>query len=329
MIHLPVSEAFAFDYLAILWVKTTKGLQVEPEYKKVFSSLSVQVGERFHEIIESNEYQEMLEANLKTFEYVERAKNDLCPASEVDKANCLRISAKNALQSRFWDTPDVEKKTNRPYNVKDTLFLRWHLGLGDAIICNGLVRALAKKHEHIVLPAKLEKVLSTFWMFSDLQNVTILPIEGDSDMNEAARGYTMLGLGLWSKRGLVDWKNWDRQFYEDAGVPFDERWTGFHVPECQVIEPPIIPYAFIHQEVKRGMAIHQMPTMTIYEPPKPPHIFWNLEAIRRATEIHVVNSCFLSLVESVPTTANRLVLHNYARTDCGPPTLRKSWEVLS
>lgn len=212
---------------------------------------------------------------------------------------------------------------------QNAIFLRWHLGLGDAIICNGMVRELSKRFDAVILPAKLDKVVAVFWMFSDLENVRVVPVRDDSEMNSMSLSYSHLDLGLWSKIGLKDWSRWDEQLYRDAGVPFEIRWSGFKVPDCPQIEPPQGAYAFTHQEVNRGMAIKKMPTIPIYEPPKPPHIFWNLTALRLAAEIHVVNSCFLSLAESVPVAATRLVLHDYARKDrAGAPTLRKSWEIL-
>lgn len=210
-----------------------------------------------------------------------------------------------------------------------TLFIRWHLGLGDAIICNGLIRELAKRHNLIHVPAKPDKFASVFWMFSDLPNVIVICVDDDADMNATAKTKLNQGLGLWSQRGILDWQHWDKQFYEDVGVPFDARWNSFYVPPCKTLPYPSGEYAFVHEEPGRGMAIQQFPKMAIYAPPHPPHIFWNLAALQHATEIHVVNSCFLNLAESVPTAARRLVVHNYARKDrAGLPTLRKNWEVL-
>jgi hypothetical protein len=210
-----------------------------------------------------------------------------------------------------------------------SIYLRWHLGLGDAIICNGLVRELAKRHDKVYLPAKLEKMISVFWMFSDLENVRIVPVKDDSEMNEKANQFQSIGLGIWSKGGLRDWSCWDQQFYEDARVSFEARWSQFKVPECKQAEPPSGDYAFIHHDPARGMTMRKVATIPIYEPSHAQHIFWNVSALQRATEIHVVNSSFLNLAESLPLCAKRLVVHNYARIDrAGIPTLRKHWEVL-
>lgn len=211
-----------------------------------------------------------------------------------------------------------------------SIFLAWHLGLGDAIICNGLVRELADRYDRVTVPAKHEKLLSVFWMLSDLVNVFVVPVNDDAEMLGLAKRENWLGLGLHSKRGLVDRQHWDRQFYEDAGVPFEYRWTRFATPPIKTgPKHETVEYAFVHQEPHYPMVAIRLPGMQIYVPPKPPHIFWNMEVLMYATEIHVVNSCFLSLAESITTHATRLVLHNYARTDTPPPTLHKNWEILN
>lgn len=210
------------------------------------------------------------------------------------------------------------------------MFIAWHLGLGDALICNGLVRAIADGRQ-IVVPAKIPNVASVRFMFSDLPNVRVEAIPNEQAVRSASQGCEFLGLGLWSNRKSVPAIGWDRQFYEDAQVPFECRWERFHTPPSPVLSAPLQPFAFVHDQPEQGRRItRDLPKIPVYEPLRPPHIFYHVTALFNALEIHVVNSCFLNLAESVPTpNAQRLVLHNYARTDCGPPTLRKAWEILN
>lgn len=210
------------------------------------------------------------------------------------------------------------------------LFLAWHLGLGDAIICNGLVRELASRHKEVVLPVKIPNVPSVRFMFSDLKNVKLIPIRKEIEVLPSAKGYDFMGLGTWSDRKSVPRIGWDRQFYEDAGVPFELRWDGFSAPAPTFLVPPNGRYAFVHHQPEQGRKIVHLPDLPIIEPSRPPHIFYHIGIIAGAEEIHVVNSCFLNLIESIyPISAKRLVLHNYARTDSTPPTLHKSWEILN
>lgn len=211
--------------------------------------------------------------------------------------------------------------------MSDTLYLVWHLGLGDAIICNGMVRELAKRHAKIVLPVKYRNVTSVFWMFSDLPNVFIDPVDNDFEMQENARPHKSLRLGLWSDGKIKDWAHWDEQLYRDAGVSFEQRWLGFR---CPVIprSGEIGECAFVHDDPVRGFRILEEPPIAIYRPFRTPHIFWHLWMLENCTEIHLIDSAFLCLAESIPLKSNRLVFHRYARPDGKPPTLRKRWEIL-
>lgn len=112
--NLPVDPGFAFDYLAILQVKSSKGLVVSKELILVGGELKRQCPGNFEAILDSPEYYELLEANRVTFELVDLAKIDQCKASEVDQSNYRRYLAKVALQERFWPAnPVLERKTER------------------------------------------------------------------------------------------------------------------------------------------------------------------------------------------------------------------------
>lgn len=115
MILLPVDEAYAYDYLAILYVKQEHGLPVGGELWELRRHLMAQE-ENGHVpvlLVESSpEFERMLEANRTVYDLVEEACQDKCKASKVQKANRERYLAKVALQRRFWpDTPLSESKT--------------------------------------------------------------------------------------------------------------------------------------------------------------------------------------------------------------------------
>lgn len=212
-----------------------------------------------------------------------------------------------------------------------TLFVLWHLGLGDAILCNGLVRTLAGKRKRLALPVKDRNLASVSAMFSDLDNISIVPVKDDDDAVALAKEYPSLRLGLFSKKGC-EFKAWDRQFYEQAGVEFEMRWKAFALP-CPLPELPIAPapYAFVHDDEKRGYAVKRgLPEhLSIQRPKLTKSIFDHLPLLRQASEIHCIDSSFALLADSIPCQAKRYCLHAYART--GPsalPAYRKPWEIL-
>lgn len=112
MINLLVDEAYAFDYLAILHVKKNVNQNNEKPWKDCFLHIQKQIGtEKMTQIIHSEEYSNMIEANQITFNAVEKARYGSIMAKEVDEANMLRYKRKLELQNRFFNNNLVEIKT--------------------------------------------------------------------------------------------------------------------------------------------------------------------------------------------------------------------------
>lgn len=111
MIILPVDESYAFDYLAILYVKAKKGMDVQEEADRVEQCLKRQI-ENIGDILESKEFDNMVKVNEKTFAAIDAAHENKISASEVQKVNHERFLAKRALQTKFWPSePMLERKT--------------------------------------------------------------------------------------------------------------------------------------------------------------------------------------------------------------------------
>lgn len=204
-----------------------------------------------------------------------------------------------------------------------------HLGLGDALICNGLFRALARTHNTISIPAKPHNVASVAWMLSDVANITVFPIVDDGFM-EVLRNADepKLGLGYYASEPF-DRTIFDQEFYRQAGVAFSERWDGWALPQVENDWSKPGEFSFIHQDVDRGYVINKdkLPAIPSFVPLPNGNLFLHMPALQAATEIHCINSVFAILADSVPLKATKLVLHAYAR-DGELPTFRKSWTVL-
>src|SRR5580698_7433260 len=128
------------------------------------------------------------------------------------------------------------------------LFVEWHKGLGDAIICNGLIRTLAESRD-IVVPCYTHNLPSVRHMFSDLDNVHVFEMPDDFVDEFAFEGERcdILRIGLKNPAfGKIE--PFDRCFYALAGVPFENRWTKFFVPVSysERVPPVTDPYILIH-----------------------------------------------------------------------------------
>jgi hypothetical protein len=110
MINLFVDESYAFDYLSILEIKANKNGD-KKNYNLCKEHLTSQIGlYEFLEIISSQEYKDLLQANLNTFDLVDAVKSNPCLGVEVDKANYERFLKKQALQKKFFGSIGQEIK---------------------------------------------------------------------------------------------------------------------------------------------------------------------------------------------------------------------------
>jgi len=111
MINLLVDEAYAFDYLSILEVKKQKSSNNNLTWLNCLSHLQNQFElEKWLSMIHSEEYKNMVKANLLTFEAVDKAKNDEVTARYVDHCNYQRHIAKENFQKKFFNTNLSELK---------------------------------------------------------------------------------------------------------------------------------------------------------------------------------------------------------------------------
>jgi hypothetical protein len=111
MVKINVDEAYAFDYYCILDLKLKSGFIPKETINRIKADLIEQMGEELvEEIINSNEYKELFEANELTFKAVDKAKTDDVLASYVDKCNYQRMICKTNLQTKYFNNKLTEVK---------------------------------------------------------------------------------------------------------------------------------------------------------------------------------------------------------------------------
>jgi hypothetical protein len=226
--------------------------------------------------------------------------------------------------------------------LMSVLYFCHHLGLGDHIICNAIVRDRARRYDRIVLPAKPHNIDSVAGLLRDLGNVSVVPVRDDADMlrliEKARQGrYDIESLGRFGSGWTKDLR-FDEMFYRQAGLPFMRRWTGFQYCANRSEELSLFnrygatagEYALIHDEhprfrldssrIDRQIRIRRDMTNNICE--------YGL-LLEHALEIHVLDSAFMFLADSIPTRG-RLYVHRYARPldAFNRPSLQKRWTIL-
>jgi hypothetical protein len=111
MIDICVDEAYAFDYYSIFHLKYNENYIPKSSIEIISKKIIDQIGNNlFIEIINSQEYKNLYEANKKTFDAVDKAKTNQVTAKYVDRCNYGRMIAKKDLQKKFFNTELIEKK---------------------------------------------------------------------------------------------------------------------------------------------------------------------------------------------------------------------------
>lgn len=98
---LPVDAAYAYDYLAILYVKKDAGLPVTNEIERIETFLKIQ-HPNMSTVLSSTGFKRLLVANQLVFDAIEKAHHNKIQAREVQRINMLRFTAKKKLQQEFW-----------------------------------------------------------------------------------------------------------------------------------------------------------------------------------------------------------------------------------
>jgi len=218
------------------------------------------------------------------------------------------------------------------------LIIRPHLGLGDMLIINAIVRERATKYDTVNLLCKEHNTPSVAFMLHDLGNVFVKPVTGDDEADEVFKrtikgNWEGLRLGQGGP-GNFNSQIFDQEFYKQAGVPFDKRWQDFAVVRngATEIKAADQPYVFMHEDQSRGYAIYRGNLDNVFSvtPGVTASIFDYYGMLLGADEIHCIDSCFSILVDSIAQEkleARRFVLHRYARRPTEVPTYRLPWEV--
>jgi len=103
MINLLVDEAYAFDYLSILFIKKDMSDHCLNMWIQCGDNIKKQIDDNlWHEIINSSEYLDLIAINRNVFDAVEKARYGTISAKEVDEKNMERYYQKIKLQNKFF-----------------------------------------------------------------------------------------------------------------------------------------------------------------------------------------------------------------------------------
>ena len=218
------------------------------------------------------------------------------------------------------------------------LFIHHHLGMGDHIMCNGLVRSLlndGKYYTEVYVFSKENNAPRVTRMFDDDPRIRVIAIPNSQNeigfVNNVINTYGIVDFvrcGFGAIDNLISMgvvSNFDEAFYVGAGIPFENKWSKFKIrrdtnEEQRVLKklnPNGIPFVFVHDDPSRGFVINPpnpQNTMIIKNDPSE-DLFNMIGVFESASEIHCMESSISNLIEFIPSVNCPLYMHKSIRKD--------------
>lgn len=200
-------------------------------------------------------------------------------------------------------------------------YIYTHLGLGDHIICNGLVRHFQEVYDDDVsVFCKYNNLGNVTYMFRDNKKIKIIGVYDDNEVinyfNNIKIDEDLIIVGF-GKLGLINHDRFDEGFYKTVNLPFEYRFSKFYFErdlekEKKVIEdvnPDNEKYIFTHgvdlNKVRQDLKIIQNPIKF--------GIFDLISLIENAEEVHLMESSIKNLVNSYYMEKPKFFYHQYSR----------------
>lgn len=217
------------------------------------------------------------------------------------------------------------------------LYIHHHLGLGDMIHCNGMVRAILEKREttdRIFVFSKNCHLATTAWMYRDEPRIQMIGIDEKKDevsqvnsivSNLKDIDFLRIGHEFYeptAKLNFNDATPWtcDMVFYKQLNMPYQWRYTKCYwkrdLKEEQRVYLKLTPkdsdYVFVHDDPSRGFIITEEQVRTnlpIVRNDISENIFHFGRLLENAKEVHLMESSIRCMIEILDTSSVKLVFH--------------------
>lgn len=227
-----------------------------------------------------------------------------------------------------------------------------HLGLGDMLLCRGMVWALCQQCEKVVLICARKYMASIQTLFEDLTaNLALAPVEEAHDITPAKlqhlldAGYQILLAGYHadvtgSWMTLDPW--WSRAMYKQVGMDPGLITRGFRVPEGRREQSRALlarareicdgeDMVVVHDDEQRALTLPPLPDGCVMVHVNDPrirsdNIFDYLDLLRAARHFHTIDSCFSHLVDLCGLDTP-MTVHAYARNADMTPVYERRGDV--
>ena len=235
--------------------------------------------------------------------------------------------------SNFKNTIFTLKKIN-----KDEIIVHHHLGLVDAIICNGIINLITEKSIKVNIPVLKKNYDQLSFLYSENDYVNLFTVENENTIYKNSK--QILRLGFEKNFGFFN-----SSFYKQLDIPYEYSFEYFKLPINTEKEQGLEDHLFDFYKIKKDyILVHRTSSygtinlklnknLPIIYVEKDSDIYKNIfyyrSLILNATEIHCIDSSFLHLVERVDTNA-KLFFHNLKKENQGSEKLElyKNWNII-
>ena len=200
------------------------------------------------------------------------------------------------------------------------IFIFSHLGLGDHILCNGIVRHFSEIYEKVLVFVRNHNLKNVKYMYRD--NPNIIPIVVGDEFaiedyiiqNEISDKVIKVGF---EKLTYNEKTTYDVEFYNSVNLDFSIRFEKFYFLRNYEMESLILKtlnpnnekYIFTHgvdhSKIKTEYKIISNPTEYT--------VFDLLTLIENAEEVHIMESSIKNLINSYKFVKPKIYFHTYSR----------------
>jgi hypothetical protein len=219
------------------------------------------------------------------------------------------------------------------------LYIWHHLGMGDHYTCNGIVRHYAERYEKIYLFFKDPYKKNVRFLYRDLDNIEF--IDGGIHEDHLAKGFALMNPTKNIMQIGYNYLNntklqFDAAFYEQAGIPFEYRWSKFYMKRDMEKEKEVYYDILKLKDNEEYIFLHDHPDYETKQVPNDIKIIkpdnWDLGihdylyTMEQSKELHLMNSAILPLVDTMQMKHDKLFYHAYIRNiDMG---LKLNWNII-
>jgi len=232
----------------------------------------------------------------------------------------------------------------------NSLIIYHHIGLGDIVICNGLVNYVSNLVEKVYLVVDEKFKDQAKYLYSDNPSVEILSDKPIS-VNNLNSFVEKLSIEKKTEVLQIGWDNYSsnffqvpfyKAFYKQLKLPYSYSYKYFRLPTSSQLEEKLSNHLVESYEIdfnKKIKLIHSEASDGSYElnlrnensiyVTKQTDLYGNIflyrDVVKKADEIHCINSSFVHFIDRIDTDAD-LYYHNVRGSLL---KLKKDWNVIN